>query len=268
MFTAFLWPHFVCRFIWLGTAWSSLQSGPTESPGPGPLFKVPRGQPPCPAYLPHFVWAAKAAICEAVGKQMLFFHLWNQVSGKISEFWWPELSHRVQRGKGGLKELHSLWTLTCHHPLIAVKILCSSSKVMTQHCVMRSHLCRAIHAQTPQRNRHIRSLDADLSAAEQFLCQSSADADRQYGVEDACQKLKSENEMTDSHNRTLSAAASVPPCPSTSWPTASWEVMTRVTHVSQALTDGMERTAAYKAPHAPNWLYQSPTCGRWVRVAA
>lgn len=116
---------------------------------------------------------------------------------------------------------------------------------------MRSHMRRVIHARTPQRNRHTHSLDVDLSAAEQFLCQSSADADRQYGVEDACQKRKSKNEMTDSHNRTLSAAASVSPCPSTSWPTESWEVMTRLTHASQALTDRMERTAAYKAPHAP-----------------
>lgn len=40
------WPHFICRFIWLRKAWPSLQSGPTESPGPGPLFEVPRGQPP------------------------------------------------------------------------------------------------------------------------------------------------------------------------------------------------------------------------------
>lgn len=123
---------------------------------------------------------------------------------------------------------------------------------MTRHYVMRPHLCEAIHARTPQRNGHTRSLDADLSAAEQFLCQSSADADRQYGVEDACQKRISKNEMTDSHSRTLSSAASVSPCPSTSWPTASWEVMTRLTHVSHALADGMERTAAYKAPHAPN----------------
>lgn len=123
---------------------------------------------------------------------------------------------------------------------------------MTGHCVMHFHSCGAIDARTPQRNRHTRSPDADLSAAEQFLCQSSADADGQYGVEDACQRRKRKNEMTDSHNRTLSAAASVSPCPSTSWPTASWEVMTRLTHVSQALADGMERTVAYKAPHAPH----------------
>lgn len=116
---------------------------------------------------------------------------------------------------------------------------------------MQSQMRRVIHARTQQRNRHTRSLNVDLSAAEQFLCQSSADADRQYGVEHACQKQKSQNEMTDSHNRTLSTAASVSSCPSTSWPTASWEVMTRLTHASQALADGMERTAAYKAPHGP-----------------
>lgn len=123
---------------------------------------------------------------------------------------------------------------------------------MTLHYVMQSYLCQAIHAQTPQRKRHTHSLDADLSAAEQFLCQSSADADRQYGGEDTCLKWKSKNEMTDSHSRALSYAAFVSPCPSTSWPTASWEVMTRLTHVSHALVDCVERTAAYKVPHVPN----------------
>lgn len=114
MFTAFLWPHFVCRFIWLGTAWPSLQEWPNRVPRARPSVQGPEGPTPRPAYLPHFVWAAMAAICEAAGKQMLCFHLWNQVSGKISAFRWPELSHWVQAGEGGEEELHSLWTLTCH----------------------------------------------------------------------------------------------------------------------------------------------------------
>lgn len=38
------------------------------------------------------------------------------------------------------------------------------------------------------RRRHKHSHDVYLSVAEQFLCQSSADTDRQYGVEDACHK--------------------------------------------------------------------------------
>lgn len=89
----------------------------------------------------------------------------------------------------------------------------------------------------------------DLSVAEQFLCQSSADADRQYGGEDACQKEKSLNEMTDSlavpllHRRLhLSLSPHIPP-------TAAWEAMTSLTPVSHTLTDRMERTAAYTAPH-------------------
>lgn len=104
MSAAFPWPHFVCKFIWQGTEWPSLQSGPTESPWARPSVQGPEGPtPPCGAYLPHFDWAAKAAICEAVGKQMLFSHLWNPVSGEISAFWWPELSHRVQEGEGGIE---------------------------------------------------------------------------------------------------------------------------------------------------------------------
>lgn len=62
------WPHFICRFIWLGTAWASLQSDPTASPGPGPLFPSPQGPAPCLPYLLQFIGAAMAAICEACRK--------------------------------------------------------------------------------------------------------------------------------------------------------------------------------------------------------
>lgn len=37
-------------------------------------------------YLRQLVLATMIAICEAAGKQMLFFHLWNQVVGKYSGF--------------------------------------------------------------------------------------------------------------------------------------------------------------------------------------
>lgn len=94
----------------------------------------------------------------------------------------------------------------------------------------------------------------DLSVAEQFLCQSSADADRQYGGEDACQKQKSLNEMTDSlagpllHRLHLSLSPHISP-------TAAWEAMTSLTPVSHTLTDRIERTAAYTAPHATAALH-------------
>lgn len=38
-------------------------------------------------YLPQIIWATIPAICEAAGKQMLFFHLWNQVVGLQSALW-------------------------------------------------------------------------------------------------------------------------------------------------------------------------------------
>lgn len=62
------WPHFICRFIWLGTAWASLQSDPTASLGPGPLFQSPQGPTPCLPYLLQFIGSAMAAICEACRK--------------------------------------------------------------------------------------------------------------------------------------------------------------------------------------------------------
>lgn len=42
-----------------------------------------------PAYLPHLIRATITAICEAAGKQMLFFHLWNQAVGMESGLWAP-----------------------------------------------------------------------------------------------------------------------------------------------------------------------------------
>lgn len=125
------YPHFICKFIWLGTAWPSLQSGPTESPEPGPLFRVPGGKPPYPAYLLHFIWAAMATICEAVGKQMLFFHLWNQVFGKQSAFWWPESSKSASvkgRGRSGGSRLH-------HTVLYCALMLQGLERKFDHHCM-------------------------------------------------------------------------------------------------------------------------------------
>lgn len=68
---------------------------PNRVPRARPSVQGPQGPTPYPPYLLQFIWAAMAAICEAVGKQMLFFHLWNQVFGKQSAFWWPESSNRV-----------------------------------------------------------------------------------------------------------------------------------------------------------------------------
>lgn len=51
-------------------------------------------------------------------------------------------------------------------------------------------------------------------------------------------------------------------------PTAAWEVMTSLTHVSHTFPDRMERTAAYKAPHALNSLHHSPTHSRYISEAA
>ncbi len=48
---------------------------PNRVPRARPSVQGPRGPTPYPAYLLQFLRAAMAAICEAVGKQMLFFHL-------------------------------------------------------------------------------------------------------------------------------------------------------------------------------------------------
>lgn len=55
-----------------------------------------------------------------------------------------------------------------------------------------------------------------VSEAEQFLCQSSADTDGQYGGEEACQEEKSLNEMTDSLAIPLNLSALISHCPWTS----------------------------------------------------
>lgn len=68
---------------------------PNRVPRARPSVQGPQRPSPYPAYLLQFIWASMAAICEAVGKQMLFFHLWNQVFGKQSAFWWPESSRWV-----------------------------------------------------------------------------------------------------------------------------------------------------------------------------
>ncbi len=78
------WPHCQCKFIWPGTERRSQQT-PVESPEPHAML-----WDPCrPAYLPHLIWATITAICEAAGKQMLFFHLWNQAVGMESGLWVP-----------------------------------------------------------------------------------------------------------------------------------------------------------------------------------
>lgn len=79
-----VWPHCQCRFIWPGTECRS-QKTPAGSPELHAMLWDPR----CPAYLPHLIWATITAICEAAGKQMLFFHLWNQAVGMESGLWAP-----------------------------------------------------------------------------------------------------------------------------------------------------------------------------------
>lgn len=51
-------------------------------------------------------------------------------------------------------------------------------------------------------------------------------------------------------------------------PTAAWEFMTSLTPVSHAVTDRMERTAAYTALHAVDSLYHSSIHSRYIRIAA
>lgn len=67
----------VCRVLLLYMNSSGLgleMSGGAPKP---PTFLNPRRS----GYLPQIIWATIPAICEAAGKQMLFFHLWNQVVG-------------------------------------------------------------------------------------------------------------------------------------------------------------------------------------------
>lgn len=74
---------------------------PNRVPRARPSVQGPKGATPYPAYLLQFIRAAMAAICEAAGKQMLFFHLWNQVFGRHSAFWWPESSQSGSvKGRG------------------------------------------------------------------------------------------------------------------------------------------------------------------------
>lgn len=68
-----------------------------------------------------------------------------------------------------------IWQSGGHGIVLMRQLLHSSMKVQR-------------HTHTHKTHRHKHSPDVYLSVAEQFLCQSSADTDRQYGVEDACHK--------------------------------------------------------------------------------
>lgn len=70
-------PYSPCEFIW---TWTRDVQWCPEAPWP---FRDRR----CSEYLPQIIWATIPAICGAAGKQMLFFHLWNQVVGLQSALW-------------------------------------------------------------------------------------------------------------------------------------------------------------------------------------
>lgn len=110
------------------------------------------------------------------------------------------------KGRGQSCAVLNANTATSHHHCVDVLSLQSGDMALSGAVT----LVQAIRAHTVQRHRHARSLDADLSVAEQFLCQSSADADGQYGGEDACQKQKSLNGMTDSRRASPAPLPSLP----------------------------------------------------------
>lgn len=131
-----------------------------------------------------------AAICEAVGKQMLFFHLWNQVFGKQSAFWWSGWS----KCKGVKAAGTVVWCFVhiLQGLIITARMWGYADLAKWGHAIVFNastpafiHESSKTHTHT---RRHKHSHDVYLSVAEQFLCQSSADTDRQYGVEDACHK--------------------------------------------------------------------------------
>lgn len=93
------------------------------------------------------------------------------------------------------------------------------------------------------KHTHTHSPDVNLSVSEQCLCQSSADADRQYGGEDACQKEKGLNEMTDCLAVPLLRHLHCSLSPHIS-PTAAWEAMTSLTPVSHTLRRDREASSA------------------------
>lgn len=128
------WPHFICRFIWLGTAWASLQSDPTASPGPGPLFPSPQGPAPCLPYLLQFIGAAMAAICEACRKADAVFPFVK------SSFWKAvtTLTAIAQgarewkgSGKGATQRAH---THTHQATCLRCNIVLSLNMLMLQRC--------------------------------------------------------------------------------------------------------------------------------------
>lgn len=136
-----------------------------------------------------------AAICEAVGKQMLFFHLWNQGFGRQSAFWWSGWS-KCKGVKKAERQQAQLFGVLCTYCKVSSKLRRCEDMLTSQSEGMPLFLMRQLlhssmkvqrHTHT-HRRRHKHSPDVYLSVAEQFLCQSSADTDRQYGVEDACHK--------------------------------------------------------------------------------
>lgn len=137
---------------------------PNRVPRARPSVHGPQGPTPSPAYLLRFIRAAMAAICETVGKQMPFFHLWNQVFGKRSAFWWPESMKSVSvkgRGQWGGSGLSRM--LTLRHLIIAVRI-CRSHEAVARHRLACSHcVSRMQHKDTRAHDRPVCSGAAPLS---------------------------------------------------------------------------------------------------------
>lgn len=180
---------------------------PNTVSGARPSVQGPQGPTPYPAYLLQYMWAAMAAICEAVGKQMLFFHLWNRVFGKQSAFWWPESSHWVQRGEG---RVALRWMLTLQHPTITVW--------MCWHGIIWCGDTCASHSSTYSTKTQTR-LQSWCGLVCSWAVPLSVSCWCWWTIRGwGCVSETEKPEWDDRLSQALSRAASISPCPRTSHP--------------------------------------------------
>lgn len=172
---------------------SLLQSGPTVSRA-RPSIQGPQGPTPYPAYLLQLIWASYGC------------HMWScrkadAVFPFVKSSFWKAVSilmirlKQVQRGEGSRKAAGTVVWCFVHilqGLIITARMWGYADLAKWGHAIVFNASTPAfIHESSKthtHRRRHKHSHDVYLSVAEQFLCQSSADTDRQYGVEDACHK--------------------------------------------------------------------------------
>lgn len=122
-------------------------TGPDRVPRGRPSVQGPPGPTPYPTYLLLYIWAAMSTICETVAKQMLFFHLWNQVFGEKSAFWWAESSRWVW--SGGQISSHCITCKGSKAYLIITFTMPAQSYKLRHHFILHKVFIACMwHAQT------------------------------------------------------------------------------------------------------------------------